>query len=80
MKYHDPNLNHFLQRNDIAPEIYAYPWFITLLSSKVELDIVYHLWDIMLMENDPLLILYISLALMIRSKKVIISVEFSILP
>lgn len=48
--------------------------------SKVELDIVYHLWDIMLMENDPLLILYISLALMIRSKKVIISVEFSILP
>lgn len=48
--------------------------------SKVELDIVYYLWDLFLIENDQLLILYISLALLIQSKKKIMSVEFSALP
>ncbi|KAL4504050.1 hypothetical protein ABPG72_022680 [Tetrahymena utriculariae] len=80
MKYHDPNLNNFLQKNDISPEIYAYPWFITLFSSKVELDIAFNLWDLFLIENDQLLILYISLALMIRSKKLIMSVDPSVIP
>ncbi|EGR27645.1 TBC domain protein, partial [Ichthyophthirius multifiliis] len=32
LKYHDPNLHNILSKNDIVPEIYAYPWFITLFA------------------------------------------------
>lgn len=32
MKYHDPYLCHYLEINMISPEIYAFPWFLTLFA------------------------------------------------
>ena len=32
LKYHDPKLYAFLMANDMTPEIYATPWFLTLFS------------------------------------------------
>jgi hypothetical protein len=35
MKYHDPNLFNYMQKNDVTPELYATPWFITIFASNI---------------------------------------------
>jgi hypothetical protein len=33
MKYHDAELYNYLKSNDVTPELYATPWFLTLFAS-----------------------------------------------
>ena len=32
LKYHDPQLHQFLNANELPPECYATPWFLTLFA------------------------------------------------
>ena len=32
LKYHDPNFHTFLNINNLPPELYATPWFLTLFA------------------------------------------------
>lgn len=48
--------------------------------SKLNLDILFNFWDIYIIENDKLMILYFSLALIIYHKRAILEADLSSLP
>lgn len=72
--YHDPALCNFLNQYEILPELYATPWFITLFSRKVPLPVVYRLWDVYIIEDDPFLHYFVALTLLIRQREQLLQV------
>jgi hypothetical protein len=69
-----------VEQSEILPELYATPWFITLFARKLSLDLVYLLWDIYLVEDDPFLHYFVALALLIRNRHVLLKVDCDSLP
>lgn len=46
LTYHDPEIFKHLENNNIIPEMYCIPWFITYFASRVSsVEIVLELWD-----------------------------------
>ena len=80
LKYHEPSVYNILDENEIMPEMYATNWIITLMSGKLRLDILFELWDNLLENDDPLLIHFIFVALLILKREIIINCEKTILP
>lgn len=75
LKYHEPEIYNFLKKLDINPELYAIPWFLTMFSNKLKIDLVYVFWELLILENDKFLIFYFGLALLKFKKKQIIEFE-----
>lgn len=80
LKYHEPDLYFFLKTNDLTPELFATPWFLTVFCSKIPIDLVYILWDLYLFDNDRINILFLALALLQNSKDEIMNSDLSNLP
>ena len=72
--YHDPQLCAHLDANEMGPELYASSWFITLYANRCKMEVVLYLWDIMLLEaaTDPMLHYFVSLALLIANRAVVL--------
>lgn len=68
--YHDPGLCNYLDQYDMAPELYASPWFITLHANRAKLDVTLRLWDELLLElqGNALLHYFVSLALLVSHR------------
>jgi len=73
--YHDPVLANYLSQYLIEPEMYATPWFITLFARKSPLPVVFALWDLYIIEDDPFLPYFVALALLIRNRKFLLQVR-----
>lgn len=67
--YHDPVLCAFLDQHDLIPELYAIPWFITMFARNLPLDLVFSLWDLYIINDDPFLHYWVALAILMHSKK-----------
>ena len=80
LKYHEPSVYNILDENEILPEMYATNWILTIMSGKIKLDILFDLWDYLLENDDPLLIHFIFVALLISKREIIINCEKTILP
>jgi uracil phosphoribosyltransferase len=82
LQYHDPELAHVLSECDIGPELYASSWFITMYANRLEMDVLLHFWDMLLLEHDddPLLHYFLSLALLISNRETIMEQDFGMLP
>lgn len=63
-----------------TPELYVTPWFLTLFSSKVQLPVLFVLWDGYLLEGDKVFFCYLSLAILITNRGVLLRTEISQLP
>lgn len=74
LKYFDPRLNQFLFSHEIGPEMFATSWFLTLFSNKIgDIAIVYSLWEHVMVENDPLFILFLGMGFLASSKAELVS-------
>jgi hypothetical protein len=63
LKYHHPEIWNLLIENDIPPNLYATPWFITVFASKTsDFEVLFYLWDEIIKENDRLFICYVAVA------------------
>ena len=80
LKYHEPSVYNILDENEILPEMYATNWILTIMSGKIKLDVLFDLWDYLLENDDPLLIHFIFVALLISKREIIINCEKTILP
>lgn len=67
MRYHEPEIDNLFEENEIISELFATPWFLTMFSSKLDLEITYAFWEIYIIENDPLFVFYFSLAFISNS-------------
>lgn len=56
------------------------PWFLTLFSSKVQLPVLFVLWDGYLLEGDKVFFCYLSLAILITNRGILLRTEISQLP
>ena len=45
LKYHVPSVYNYLDSLEIPNELYETNWLLTLRSQKLNLDILYNLWD-----------------------------------
>ena len=80
IKYHDPRLYSFLKNNDLTPELFATPWFLTVFCSKMEISLVYQLWDLFLLGNERSNLLFLGLAMVFKEKDKFFESEISVLP
>ncbi|OEH78248.1 tbc1 domain family member related protein [Cyclospora cayetanensis] len=78
--YHDPTLATFLEEHFATPELYVTPWFLTLFSSKVQLPVLFVLWDRYLLERDSVFFCFLSLAILLCSRTILLRTEVSQLP
>eukprot|EP00466_Bigelowiella_natans_P016639 jgi/Bigna1/133017/aug1.19_g7725 len=80
--YHDPVLCNFLDQYDIIPELYASSWFITLHANRMPLNMLFELWDYLLLDRleHRFLHIFVSLGLMIKRRKPILREEVMSLP
>ena len=75
LRYHEPSVYNRLYKIEILPEMFATSWLITLMSGKVNLDILYDLWDHIIQINDPLFIHFISVALIKNKRELFINCD-----
>ncbi len=78
-KYHEPSVFNYIDSMDIPHELYAANWLLTLRSSKLNLDILYSLWDHLIKINDPLFIHFILVALIKYNRELLIHCDSNLL-
>ena len=75
LKYHVPEVYNVFDKLVITPEMYAISWLITLFSSKCILNVVYHIWDYLIRDDDNLTLIYIMVAFLKSKKDLIINTD-----
>lgn len=75
LKYHEPSVASLFERESIQPELYSMCWFITIFANKSQLDIVYHIWNVIIINDDPLLIHFLLLSLIVENKQMLFALE-----
>ena len=81
LKYHSPEIYNLFDFLLITPEIYATSWILTLFSNKSPLNLVYHLWDKLILFNDGLILHFFIIAFLIYNKSQIVKInDITIIP
>ena len=79
LKYHEPCIFNYLDSIEIPHELYATNWMLTLRAQKLNLDILYNLWDYLIKINDPLFIHFILVALIKHKRELLIQCDSNLL-
>ena len=79
LRYHSPEIFQLFEYSLIFPDLYATSWLLTLFSNKCSLDMVYHLWDKLILFDDPLFIHFFIVALLIKNKNKFFEVDCNII-
>lgn len=78
--YHLPDLWCYLENEGMTIDIYATAWFVTLFARRSPVNIVLYLWDLILQNNRPHLILFIGLAFLSWHDALLRSIDKEYLP
>ena len=76
IKYHIPEMYNIFDKAKIFPEMYGISWLITIFSSKLDIDLVYKLWDKLINDKDPLMVHYIIVSLLYHNKEKFVNADF----
>lgn len=80
VKYHAPEIFRVFETSMITPELFATSWMLTLFANKCRLDIIYHLWDKVILFDNNILMHFLIVAFLIHEKEQYINTEFSQVP
>lgn len=69
--YHDPELGVALAGLEVHPAMFAVAWVLTGLAKHAPLEAVSSLWDALITEGDPMLMIYVCTALLLRERDAI---------
>lgn len=78
--YHDPQLFWLLEREMMTPDLYATSWFVTLFARNFTVETVLALWDLLLLEDNPLGTCFFGLALLLSKREELLAIDPSRLP
>lgn len=78
--YHDPELYWLLERHAMTPDLYATSWFVTLFARNFTVESVLALWDLLLLEDNPLGTVFFGVALLCSKREQLLSVDESRIP
>ena len=79
LKYHSPDIFQLFEYSLIYPDLYATSWLLTLFSNKCTLNVVYYLWDKIILFDDSLFIHFFIVAFLIKNKKKFFEVDCNII-
>ena len=79
LRYHSPEVFQIFENSLINPDLYATSWLLTLFANKCSLNVVYHLWDKIILFNDPLFIHFFIIAYLIKNKNKFFEVDCNII-
>ena len=80
LKYHEPSIFNIFDKALISPEMYATNHLLTLFAQKLNLNLTYYLWDILINLNDVLFIYFFTVAFLKYNSEQIINCDLSIIP
>lgn len=80
LHYHDPELYWLLETHTMTPDLYATSWFITLFSRNFTVESVLALWDLLLLEDNPLGTSFFAIALLQSKRDTLFSIDESSIP
>ena len=75
LKYHEPSVYNRFDQTETMPQMYATNSIITLMSGKLKINIVYELWEKIILSKDPLIIHFVLVAHFIIHREMIINCE-----
>ena len=80
LKYHIPLIYNIFDYAMILPQMYGTAWIMTLLSGKLNLNILYKLWDYLISINDNMFIYFIIVALLKHNSDKITGADINVIP
>ena len=80
LKYHDPELYNIFQNSQFVPEMYGTNWLLTVFAGKLNLDLLYIFWNKLIIEDDPLMIHFLIVALLKENKHYFLKVKGLMIP
>ncbi|RQM27715.1 hypothetical protein B5M09_002429 [Aphanomyces astaci] len=80
LQYHDPVLCAHLDQHDMTPELYVTSWFMTFFTRHESPDLVFALWDTVLLADDPILLHFFALALLEDSRDRVMQADVAEMP
>ncbi|CAB3981482.1 Hypothetical predicted protein [Paramuricea clavata] len=69
LQYHDPELCSLLDSMKLFPDQYAQKWFRSLFAATCESSVVEAMWDVYLLEEDPFLVFFLALVMIINARE-----------
>lgn len=78
--YHDPELFWLLERLMMTPDLYATSWFVTLFARNFTIEAVLALWDLLLLEDNPLGTSFFGIALLRSKREELLCTDESCIP
>ena len=75
LKYHDPELFNLFEYSLINPELYATSWLLTIFANKCSLNVVYHLWDKIILFDDNLFPHFFIVSYLIKNRQKFFKVD-----
>ena len=81
LQYHAPEISCYLDAVSVTPELYAIPWFVTYLATKIPtLDVLLEFWELIARKNQVFFIFYFMVSLIQLSSPKIMSADVAKLP
>ena len=80
LKYHAPIVQNLFDKIMISPEMYATNWILTTFCGKLKLHLIYHLMNKVILEEDPLIFHFLTIALLINKKNLFFESDLSMIP
>lgn len=78
--YHDPQLYWRLEDNMMTPDLYATSWFVTLFARNFTVECVMALWDLLLLSDNPLGLVFFGIAIVTGRRKDLLETDASRIP
>ena len=79
LRYHDPELFHKFEYSIIIPDLYATSWIMTLFSNKCSLNVIYYLWDKLILFDDILFPIFFIVSFIIKNRHQFFNVDSTII-
>ncbi|XP_043190713.1 TBC1 domain family member 23-like isoform X1 [Amphibalanus amphitrite] len=73
--YHEPELCNFLDTMKVAPDSFATTWLNSLFAATCDLKALRVMWDIYFQMDDPFLIFFLSLVILVNAKDQILELK-----
>ena len=79
LQYHDTELFRRFEYALISPDLYATSWIMTLFANKCELNVIYYLWDKLILFDDTLFPLFFITAYLILNRDKFFVEDYSVI-
>ena len=80
IKYHSPEIFNIFEKAMIFPEMYATSWILTVFAYKLNLNTLFYFWNKIILENDQLIMHYLTVSLLIFKKNIFTNIDIGSVP